>query len=142
MFAVPSPIGNDHAYAGQPCLCIAMNWAPSARSLPAGRSAYPRTAIAVCRCALIGTPSSRRTVEPAPSAATTARAGIPSTSTVPPSWVSALTLCRRTSTPRSRAASTSRASNTLRGTTWLGLAAYAETVAPPGETTDSFVVGL
>jgi hypothetical protein len=118
-----------------------MNWAPSARSLSGGRSAYPRTAIAVCRCGVIGTPTSRRIVEPAPSAATTARALIPSRSTVPASWASALTLCRRTSTPRARAASTSRASNTLRGTTWLGLAAFADTATPPGETTDSFVVG-
>ncbi|WTP07327.1 hypothetical protein OG719_38005 [Microbispora hainanensis] len=39
-----------------------------------GTSAYPRTAMAVCRSGLGGTPISRRTAELAPSAATTVRA--------------------------------------------------------------------
>ena len=134
-FALPSPTGNDHAYAGHdPSGSKAITCACASRGVT---GAYPRRAIAVAPPP--AGPSAARTAEWAPSAPTTtwartpATTGSPGTEGSPPSGTVIDRTRRRSSVaPRATAASTSRASRTRRGTTRFGRAVRPASHGPPG----------
>src|SRR5919206_2923312 len=83
-------------------------------------------------------PSARRTTDSAPSAPTSTPARtVPSTVTPSASATRVRTVDRRNSAPAARAAASSRASNTSRGTTDDGRCVSRSTTAPPGERSES-----
>ena len=97
--------------------------------------------MARCPAGLAGWPSVRRDVEPAPSAPITTCAVYASSIRTSPSSRMLLTVCLRSSAPLPTAASTSRASNTRRGTVCAGRGSGRATASPPGATRRSRSTG-